>query len=126
MPAPRKQKVVSKSGTTASQPAVAGKVKTKPSANTKSFLQEMRKKKMQQSLDNEDLVFVSGNASLHSQNDGNSTVAETKVEQPVSNKLPEIPPPPPLSLLHSLDEPTLTATYTSQIHQEQPNLTIDK
>lgn len=43
-------KVVSKNGSTA-QPAVAGKVKTKPSANTKSFLQEMRKKKMQQQME---------------------------------------------------------------------------
>jgi len=42
------KKVISKTGTTSTQPAVAGKVKTKPSANTKSFLQEMRKKKMQQ------------------------------------------------------------------------------
>ena len=41
-------KVVNKAGTTATNPAIAGKVKTKPSANTKSFLQEMRKKKMQQ------------------------------------------------------------------------------
>ena len=41
-------KVISKNGTTATQPAVVGKVNTKPSANTKSFLQEMRKKKMQQ------------------------------------------------------------------------------
>lgn len=39
-------KVVSKNGTTATKPAVVGKVNTKPSANTKSFLQEMRKKKM--------------------------------------------------------------------------------
>jgi len=39
-----KSKFVSKNGTNA--PSVAGKVKTKPSANTKSFLQEMRKKKM--------------------------------------------------------------------------------
>ena len=44
------KKVVSKSGTTATQPAAAGKVKTKPSASTKSFLQEMRRKKMQQDM----------------------------------------------------------------------------
>jgi hypothetical protein len=42
------KKVISKAGTTSTQPAVAGKVNIKPSANTKSFLQEMRKKKMQQ------------------------------------------------------------------------------
>ena len=122
MPAPRKQKVVSKSGTTASQPAVAGKVKTKPSANTKSFLQEMRKKKMQQALDNEDLVFVSGNATVHAQSE-----SEVKVE-PASNKLPDIPPPPPLAILHALNEPTLTDIYTPQVHQEPINfnLTIDK
>jgi hypothetical protein len=42
------KKVISKAGTTAAQPAIAGKVKTKPSANTKSFLQEMRRKKMHQ------------------------------------------------------------------------------
>ena len=41
-------KIVTKNGTTATNPSVAGKIKTKPSANTKSFLQEMRKKKMQQ------------------------------------------------------------------------------
>ena len=79
VPAPRKQKVVSKSGTTASQPAIAGKVKTKPSANTKSFLQEMRKKKMQQALDNEDLVFVSGNATMNAQSEATSTATEAKI-----------------------------------------------
>ena len=41
-------KIVTKNGTTATNPSIAGKIKTKPSANTKSFLQEMRKKKMQQ------------------------------------------------------------------------------
>ena len=66
-PAPKpkviKTRVVNKSGTTATQPAVAGKTKTKPSANTKSFLQEMRKKKMQQQLgENEDLIYLSGSA----------------------------------------------------------------
>ena len=44
------RKVISKAGTSPTQPAVAGKVKTKPSANTKSFLQEMRRKKMHQEL----------------------------------------------------------------------------
>ena len=41
---------------------IVGKKTTKPSANTRSFLQEMRKKKMQsQTADpNEDLIFVSG------------------------------------------------------------------
>jgi hypothetical protein len=55
-------KVVSKNGTTPTQPAVAGKIKTKPSVNTKSFLQEMRKKKMHQqtTIDDEDVLFVSG------------------------------------------------------------------
>jgi hypothetical protein len=43
----KKAKVISKNGTTAVQPAIAGKVKTKSSPNTKNFLQEMRKKKMQ-------------------------------------------------------------------------------
>ena len=33
------KKVISKAGTTATQPSVAGKTKTKPSSNTKSFLQ---------------------------------------------------------------------------------------
>ena len=42
-PLMNKSKIVSKNGTNV--PSVAGKVKTKPSANTKSFLQEMRKKK---------------------------------------------------------------------------------
>lgn len=42
------KKIVSKAGTTATNPSIAGKVKTKPSANTKSFLQEMRRKKMNQ------------------------------------------------------------------------------
>jgi hypothetical protein len=52
---------VPKTGTTATQPAVAGKVKTKPSANTKSFLQEMRRKKMHhEPTVHEDLIFVSG------------------------------------------------------------------
>lgn len=61
-PPVKKPKVVSKNGTTTLQPAIAGKVKTKPSVNTKSFLQEMRKKKMQQEMDHEDLVYVSGHA----------------------------------------------------------------
>lgn len=42
------KKIVSKTGTTVTQPAVAGKVKTKPSANTKSFLKQMRMKKFNQ------------------------------------------------------------------------------
>jgi hypothetical protein len=45
-------KIVSKNGTTSTNPPIAGKIKTKPSANTKSFLQEMRKKKMQQLTEN--------------------------------------------------------------------------
>jgi uncharacterized UBP type Zn finger protein len=44
------KKVLSKAGTSPTQPAVAGKVKTKPSASTKSFLQEMRRKKMHQEV----------------------------------------------------------------------------
>lgn len=42
-------------------PSVAGKTKTKPSANTKSFLAEMRKKKKLNEDMNEDLFFVNGN-----------------------------------------------------------------
>lgn len=42
-----RNKVVVKNTVGQGQPSIAGKVKTKPSANTKSFLQEMRKKKMQ-------------------------------------------------------------------------------
>jgi len=54
--------------TDSTQPSVAGKIKTKPSVNTKSFLQEMRNKKMQQSMqNNEDLIFISGNATIHEQ-----------------------------------------------------------
>jgi hypothetical protein len=75
-PSVKLHKFVSKNGTTSTQPAVAGKVKTKPSANTKSFLQEMRKKKMQQSLDNDDLVFVSGNSTI--QNEIKPEPADTK------------------------------------------------
>ncbi len=43
-----------------STPSIAGKTKTKPSANTKSFLAEMRKKKKGHEDQNEDLVFVNG------------------------------------------------------------------
>lgn len=53
--------VTKKSGT----PNVAGKITTKPSANTKSFLSEMRKKKIQSQEMSEDLLFVSGNAEMH-------------------------------------------------------------
>lgn len=42
-------------------PNVAGKITTKPSANTKSFLAEMRKKKTGSIDQNQDLVYVSGN-----------------------------------------------------------------
>ena len=42
-------------------PSIAGKTKTKPSANTKSFLAEMRKKKTMVQDQNEDLFFVNGN-----------------------------------------------------------------
>lgn len=45
-------------------PNVAGKITTKPSANTKSFLAEMRKKKVQSNEVNEDLFYVSGNAEM--------------------------------------------------------------
>lgn len=44
---------------------MAGKITTKPSANTKSFLSEMRKKKIQSQEMSEDLLFVSGNAEMH-------------------------------------------------------------
>ncbi len=43
-----------------SVPSVAGKTKTKPSANTKSFLAEMRKKKKLNEEMSEDLFFVNG------------------------------------------------------------------
>ncbi len=43
-----------------STPSIAGKTKTKPSANTKSFLAEMRKKKRGNDDQNEDLLFVNG------------------------------------------------------------------
>lgn len=43
-----------------SVPSVAGKTKTKPSANTKSFLSEMRKKKKLNEEMSEDLFFVNG------------------------------------------------------------------
>lgn len=44
---------------------VAGKIVTKPSVNTKSFLAEMRKKKNMSDEPNEDLLFVSGNSEIH-------------------------------------------------------------
>ena len=47
-PALSSKKVVSKAGTTATKPAIVGKVNTKSSANTKSFLAEMRRKKMKE------------------------------------------------------------------------------
>ena len=60
------KKVVSKAGTTATKPSVVGKVNTKASSNTKSFLNEMRKKKMkEEALLNEDLIYVSGTASTN-------------------------------------------------------------
>ena len=62
-----RNKVVVKNSVGQGQPSIVGKVKTKPSANTKSFLQEMRKKKMQQNMENnEDLIYVSGNATASS------------------------------------------------------------
>lgn len=43
-------------------PSVAGKTKTKPSASTKGFLAEMRKRKKIEGGENEDLFFVNGTA----------------------------------------------------------------
>lgn len=45
---------------------MAGKKTTKPSANTKSFLQEMRKKKMMSQQENDDLIYINGSSSIQS------------------------------------------------------------
>ena len=42
------KKPISRAGKTATQPSAAGKVNTKPSVDTKAFMNEMRKKKMNQ------------------------------------------------------------------------------
>ena len=41
-------------------PSVAGKTTTKPSASTKGFLEEMRKRKKLNEGENEDLFFING------------------------------------------------------------------
>ena len=70
-PPPKRNNLPSTSGTTTNAKKgvkkplvtnVAGKKTTKPSANTKSFLTEMRKKKMMSQPENDDLIYISGSS----------------------------------------------------------------